>query len=87
MNAIAERLATIRARMERAARSVNREAAHVKLLAVSKTQSAERVREAAAIGLRAFGENRVQEAEAKIPEVLRICAEALEWHADTVFRG
>ncbi len=80
MSALAERLATIRARIERAAKSVNRDPSRVKLLAVSKTHGAGRVCEAVAAGLRDFGENRVQEAEAKIPEVLKACAEPLEWH-------
>jgi alkanesulfonate monooxygenase SsuD/methylene tetrahydromethanopterin reductase-like flavin-dependent oxidoreductase (luciferase family) len=50
LSAIAERLATIRARIERAAKSVNRDPSRVKLLAVSKTHGADRVREAAAVG-------------------------------------
>ena len=41
----------------------------VTLVAVSKTVPAERLRHAVDAGLRVFGENRVQEALAKIPEV------------------
>ena len=41
--------------------------AHVTLIAVSKTQSVEAIREAIAAGQRVFGENRVQEAQAKFP--------------------
>jgi hypothetical protein len=48
----------------------------VRLLAVSKTYGPEAVREAAAAGQRLFGENRVQEAAAKMPE----CPGSLEWH-------
>jgi len=80
MSEIAARLASVRARIERAAKSVGRDPGQVKLLAVSKTQSPERVLEAAAAGLTAFGENRVQEAETKIPAVRAACATALEWH-------
>ena len=47
------------------------------LLAVSKTQSAQRVAECAALGQRAFGENYVQEAVAKITA---LAAQELEWH-------
>ncbi len=47
------------------------------LLAVSKTQSAERVAECAGLGQRAFGENYVQEAVAKITA---LTAQDLEWH-------
>jgi len=48
----------------------------VRLLAVSKTKPPEAVREAADCGLRLFGENRVQEAQSKIP----MCPAGLEWH-------
>ena len=47
------------------------------LLAVSKTQSAQRVAECAALGQRAFGENYVQEAVAKI---MALAPLELEWH-------
>ncbi|MBT8046443.1 MAG: YggS family pyridoxal phosphate-dependent enzyme, partial [Pontiella sp.] len=46
------------------------------LLAVSKTKPPEAIREAADCGLRLFGENRVQEAQSKIP----LCPSGLEWH-------
>jgi hypothetical protein len=48
----------------------------VKLVAVAKTFGPEVVREAAACGLTVFGENKVQEARAKIPE----CPGNLSWH-------
>ena len=41
------------------------------LIAVSKTHPAAAVLEAAAAGVQHFGENRVEEAEPKIAEVLR----------------
>jgi pyridoxal phosphate enzyme (YggS family) len=47
----------------------------VTLLAVSKTQPLERIREAAAAGQKAFGENYVQEAVEKMQQL-----PALEWH-------
>jgi pyridoxal phosphate enzyme (YggS family) len=53
----------------------DRDPATVRLVAVSKTVPADRVRAAIAAGQVAFGENRVQEAEAKIPAV-----GAGEWH-------
>ena len=80
MSGLAARLAALRERIAHAARSAGRDPADVKLLAVSKTQPAERVCEAVRAGLTAFGENRVQEAEAKIPAVRALCAENLEWH-------
>jgi pyridoxal phosphate enzyme (YggS family) len=62
-------------RIEAAARAAGRDARAVTLLAVSKTHGAERVREAAAAGQKAFGENYVQEALEKIDAV-----PGLEWH-------
>jgi pyridoxal phosphate enzyme (YggS family) len=67
MTGIAENLQAIRERL--------RAAPGVTLLAVSKGQSVERVREAAAAGQNAFGENYVQEALAKMA-----AAPGLEWH-------
>lgn len=64
---VAENLAAVEARIAAAARVAGRPAASVALVAVSKTQPAARVREALAAGHRLFGENRVQEAQAKYP--------------------
>ena len=77
MTTIAARLDAVRARIAAAARHAGREPADVTLLAVSKTWPAEAVREAAAAGQRAFGENYVQEGVDKA-EALR--ALGLEWH-------
>ncbi len=71
-----ERLARIQERMAVACARAGRRADDVQLVAVSKTYGADRVREAAACGLRIFGENKVQEAEAKIPE----CPGTASWH-------
>ena len=75
MAAIADNLQVVRTRIEAAARAAGRDPRGVTLLAVSKTHAAERVREAAAAGQRAFGENYVQEAVPKIDAV-----PGLEWH-------
>ncbi|HEY8563710.1 MAG TPA: YggS family pyridoxal phosphate-dependent enzyme [Pyrinomonadaceae bacterium] len=74
---LAERLAKIRAQIARAAEKASRNAEEIKLVAVSKTHGAEAVREAIGAGARAFGENKVQEAERKIEQVGR---EKAEWH-------
>jgi pyridoxal phosphate enzyme (YggS family) len=58
---IAENIAEVRARIDRAARRAGRDPAEVQLMAVTKTQPADRIREAYESGLRVFGENRVQE--------------------------
>lgn len=64
---IAAHLDEVRARIDRAARAGGRAGADVTLIAVSKTHPAETIERALAAGQRHFGENRVQEAEAKWP--------------------
>jgi hypothetical protein len=75
MAAIGDNLQVVRTRIEAAARAAGRDPRGVTLLAVTKTHAAARVREAAAAGQRAFGENYVQEALEKIDAVA-----GLEWH-------
>ena len=67
MSAGAERLAEVHQRIAAAARAAGRDPAAVTLVAVSKTHGADMVREMLQAGQRAFGENRVQEAEEKFP--------------------
>jgi hypothetical protein len=64
---VAGNLAAVQARVEAAARAAGRAPGSVALVAVSKTQPAAAVREALIAGHRLFGENRVQEAQAKYP--------------------
>lgn len=69
----------IESRIQAAATAAGRDAADIQLIAVSKTHPAEVVAAAYAAGLRAFGENRVQEADEKIAA----CAgfrQDVEWH-------
>ena len=63
----AQRLAEVRERIAKAARTAGREPGSVTLIAVSKTHPAEAILPLIAAGQRAFGENRVQEAQAKWP--------------------
>lgn len=74
---IASSLATVEDRIARAAISVDRDPSEVRLLPVSKTKTPADVLEAHAAGYRRFGENKVQEAQAKW-EALREEAD-LEW--------
>ena len=71
------RLDRVRAQIAEAAGRANRRADEVKLIVVSKTHPSELIREAIAVGVTDLGENRVQEAEAKIPEVGR---SVVRWH-------
>jgi pyridoxal phosphate enzyme (YggS family) len=63
----AERLASIRSRIDKAHRRFGPPPERVELVAVSKTFTADDIRPFLALGQRVFGENRVQEAQAKWP--------------------
>jgi pyridoxal phosphate enzyme (YggS family) len=75
---IAENLAAVRERIERAARHAGRRPEEIALMAVSKTQPPERLREAYNAGQRLFGENRVQEFAGKADALRDL--RAAEWH-------
>jgi pyridoxal phosphate enzyme (YggS family) len=75
----AARLSAVRQRIAAAAAAANRDPAGVTLVAVSKTHGAGRVAALMAAGQRVFGENRVQEAEAKFP-ALKAAHADLELH-------
>ncbi|MFA6018647.1 MAG: YggS family pyridoxal phosphate-dependent enzyme [Rhodospirillales bacterium] len=66
---IQQHLAEVRTQIAKAAAKAGRAADAVTLVAVSKTQGAERIRPALLAGQRVFGENRVQEAKAKWPDL------------------
>lgn len=65
-------------RIAEAARAAGRDPASVRLLAVSKSVSSEAIRALHALGQRAFGENYVQEAAAKMSELADL--PGIEWH-------
>jgi len=75
---IAENTAAVRDRVAECARRAQRTAEDIALMAVSKTNPAERIREAHASGLRLFGENRVQEFAGKAGAVADLAG--AEWH-------
>jgi len=77
MTSIAANLQAVRARIAAACVAAGRSPDAVQLLAVSKTWPGASVREAAAAGQRAFGENYVQEAVDKAAELADL---GLEWH-------
>ena len=77
--AAAERLSIIGQRIERARRRFGPPPEAVTLIAVSKTVPAEGIAPFLAAGQRVFGENRVQEAKAKWPE-LRASYDGIELH-------
>ena len=67
-SAIRDNLAEVRRRIEAAARRAGRDPAQVQLVVVTKNRTVEQIREVLACGAYALGENRVQEALAKIPQ-------------------
>jgi PLP dependent protein len=77
MASITANLQAVKARLTAAARAAQRDTAGVALLAVSKTFPADAVRECAAAGQHAFGENYLQEALEKIAALRAL---NLEWH-------
>jgi PLP dependent protein len=79
MSSIESKLQQLRQRIADACTAAERPVQSVTLLAVSKTFPAEVVRAAHAAGCRAFGENYVQEALAKI-DALGDLRERVEWH-------
>ncbi|WP_440996447.1 YggS family pyridoxal phosphate-dependent enzyme [Arhodomonas sp. SL1] len=77
MHTIAQRLEGVRERIRTAEQRHGRAAGSVALLAVSKTQPESAIREAAAAGQNAFGENYVQEGCAKFDALEGL---GLQWH-------
>ena len=73
---ISGNLEAVEARIAAACEKSGRRRSDVKLVAVSKTKPVEAVLEAAGAGQILFGENRVQEAQNKIP----LCPGNLQWH-------
>src|SRR5262249_5584325 len=73
---IAENLERVCQRIAEAAAKAGRERDKIELVAITKTHPAEKVRDAVDAGQTLFGESRVQEARAKIPEL----PSNLRWH-------
>ena len=72
----AENLNSIQARIAAACGRAGRDVSAVQLLAVSKTHPPETIKEAVDCGQLFFGENKIQEAKAKIP----LCPGRARWH-------
>ena len=76
MNSLRDNLIAIRQRICAAAETAGRDPADIRLVAVSKTHSAESIREVHDAGQEIFGESKIQEASAKIS----LLPSSLEWH-------
>jgi PLP dependent protein len=75
---ISDNLAAVLERVNKVARRSGRQTDEIALMAVSKTQSSQRIREAYAAGQRLFGENRVQEFAVKADTLQNL--HGAEWH-------
>ena len=73
---ITENLSIVENKIAAACKRAGRERDEVKLIAVSKTQPVEAIREAIEYGINSFGENRVQE----LREKTEIIKDNLDWH-------
>src|ERR1700730_12699783 len=76
MAEVADNLARVHEQIARAAAKSGRAADEIELVAITKTHPAEKVRAAIEAGQTLFGENRVQEARAKIPDL----PSNVRWH-------
>jgi hypothetical protein len=76
MSKIRENFLRVKERIEKAARRTGRDPGEIKLVAVSKTVDAARIREAIEAGASILGENYVQEAQKKIEEI----GKPVSWH-------
>lgn len=74
---LGERLASVRSRIEAAARRSNRSADQITLVAISKTQPTDILKAGLVAGITDLGENRIQEAEGKI---IGLGRKAARWH-------
>jgi PLP dependent protein len=76
MSSILDNLERVREQIAQSAAKAGRDVKDVELVAITKTHPAEKVREAVEAGQTLFGESRVQEARAKIPEL----SSNIRWH-------
>ena len=67
---ILQNLRAVKTRIDEAAHAAGRDPETVALVAISKTHGSDRIADAITAGHRLFGENRVQETEAKWPALL-----------------
>ena len=74
---IRRNLETVNKRISRAAQHSGRSPEEIKLVAVSKLIDLQRIRDGIEAGIQILGENRIQEAKEKIPQ---IASNDVEWH-------
>lgn len=80
---LSERISSVFKKITYAALRTGRNPEDIKLIAVTKSQPIDKIKEASQLGLRIFGENRVQEAKIKIETLKEFTAQwkmTIEWH-------
>lgn len=77
MSDLPANLSTVQDRIEAAAGRAGRDPREIKLVGVSKTHPASVLNDAIAAGIKSLGENKIQEAQEKIPQIGR---DKAEWH-------
>lgn len=77
---IAENVRHIRERIASAANRAGRSPQEITLVGVTKTHGADVIRAAVVAGVTDFGENYIQEARAKLPEVGGFTGNPIRWH-------
>ncbi len=80
LTAVGRNLATVRAQIEQAALAAGRDVNEIRLVAVTKTVPLDRIAAAYQLGLRDFGENRVQEGMEKIAGSAALGLTLARWH-------
>jgi len=80
MEDFASNVNDVQRRIEAACLRAGRDPSEITVVAVSKTRTPAAIQAAYACGLRHFGENRVQEAQSKIPEVESRLGGRITWH-------
>ena len=75
-----KRLADVRQRIEAACKRSGRDPSEVTLIAVSKTKPVSMIEEAYELGVRHFGENKVQELADKYYELDKKYGSSISWH-------
>lgn len=74
---LSERISSVFKKITYAALKAGKNPEEIKLIAVTKSQPIEKIKEATQLGVRVFGENRLQEAKLKIEKLKEF---SIEWH-------
>lgn len=77
MSTVTQNLTSLRQQVHNLEKTYHREPNSIKILAVSKKQSIEKIQEAIAAGQQSFGENYLQEA---LPKIATLSNQNIEWH-------